>query len=159
MKSKYIYIIVGVLAFLFILGLIPDDSKPAQPAKVEKTAEQIKAEAEQKKAEELKRKNEEIIKKANIDLGYEKPPPPPITVEKKTLLVACQMKVKENLKDPKSFEMEKRDFKREYRYIENYEDLRISFNFSAKNSFNANTRQNALCVFSRDGKWLDFEIR
>ncbi len=155
MKKKYIYIIVGVLAFLFILGSIPDDSEPAEPAKVEKTAEQLKAEAEQKKAEELKRKNEEIIKKANIDLGYEKPPPPPITIGKKDLLVSCQVEVQKNLKDPKSFDMDRSN----YRYIENYDDLRITFDFSAKNSFNANTNHNALCVFSRDGKWLDFEIR
>ncbi len=154
MKNKIIFIVIAVVVFLAVLGRCSADEPQNEPIP-QKSAEQIQAEQEQQADAERKRKNEEIIKKANIELGYEKAPPPPITADKIELLTICQMQVKSQLKDPKSFNMNWDD----YRYVVSDEDLRINFPYTAKNDFNANVQGRAICVFTRDGKMIKHEIR
>ncbi len=153
MKNKIIFIVIAVLVFLALLGRCSADEPQNEP--VTKSAEQIQAEQKQQKAEAIKRKNEEVINKANEEMGLTKPQTKPITADKIELLTACQLQVKSQLKDPKSFNMNWDD----YRYVVSDEDLRINFPYTAKNALNANVQGRAICVFTRDGKMIKHEIR
>ncbi len=156
MKNKIIIGIVAVLVFLALIGQCSNDKPEPKleyktPEQVKQEQQQAKIEAEKQKAQEIQRKNEEIIKKANIELGYE---PPPITADKIKMLTACQMQVQQGLKSPNSFKMYG-----DYRYVVADEDLRINFQYLAKNSFNAEIKGRAICVFTRDGKMIKTDIK
>ncbi len=47
----------------------------------------------------------------------------------------------------------------DYRYVVANEDLRINFQYLAKNSFNAEIKGRAICVFTRDGKMIKTDIK
>ncbi|KAF0567443.1 hypothetical protein FQV37_2220 [Psychrobacter nivimaris] len=136
---------VGIFfAVIFIIGIIAaifetDEQAAARELDTknkEVAAEQVKAEKLQAKADKQAAKDKAEV----VDDGR---------MSKIELYVECQVKVQNSLKNPRSFDPERRSLK--YLVKENGNQL-IGFDFYAENSFGGEEIHQAVCEFDKNDK-------
>lgn len=73
------------------------------------------------------------------------------------VLVECQVAIKEQLSNPRSFDVKAREIIHK-KYEDGGEHL-VGFKFYAKNQFNAESEHMGVCAFDGDGKRLTAEYK